>query len=495
MKTGIFARLAAASIILAVCLSLASMLLLIRLADSAESRHRENSLLYLADKVEVNVKPYTQNELKSAEVQNDLRAKLQPRHSGPERNRPHGQAASRGGNFWLINEDGDVIFGSSDRSPFEEKPWAAMTKPRLMHEIASEQDFFRLFPSYFIVRLDLEPNLYLVTKDEHRVFMRSLFQTQAAITFASIFLALILAFFITVRYLKRKATEARQVFHQLETGNLKARFEIKRFDEFGELLVSFNRMATEIERLVNRIHSTERSRKHLLQELGHDLRTPLTSLRTSFENIRLHHAKINDEQRRDLHEMIGAEINYISDLFENLMTIASIDEPHYKNETDLVDVYELLKAEVTNRQNLHPSLKWHLTADDEAAHAKTIGDPHLLNRLFRNAFDNAGRYAQSTVLVTCVRFGDELKIQILDDGPGLSQVELGSFARRREQRTRREGKELNFSLGLGSVIMKSIVELHGGHLEIKNRSARDEASDAPSPSVTGAELTVLLPVA
>jgi K+-sensing histidine kinase KdpD len=59
-------------------------------------------------------------------------------------------------------------------------------------------------------------------------------------------------------------------------------------------------------------------------------------------------------------------------------------------------------------------------------------------------------------------------LTIIDDGPGLSAESMITFGKRREQRQRREKNGHHFSLGLGSVIMKTIAHVHGGDIHMTN---------------------------
>ncbi|EQD54194.1 HAMP linker domain protein, partial [mine drainage metagenome] len=101
---------------------------------------------------------------------------------------------------------------------------------------------------------------------------------------------------ITFVYLRQKSMEAKEILGSLEKGDLKARFPISRLDEFGSLMTDFNRMAQAIEDLVSRVEDTDRARQELLHELGHDLRTPMTSLKASVDTLTAHGDKMSPEQ-------------------------------------------------------------------------------------------------------------------------------------------------------------------------------------------------------
>lgn len=382
---------------------------------------------------------------------------------------------------WIVTEDGGVVlFKKSSALP---EPWNELPHPSRAKELSTTENFFRIGSYLVVIRLDTEIPLYLVIKEANRPpHMANLILTQAILTSLMIVIALGLSVVALFLYMRKKSLEARSVLQRLEQGDLKARFEIHRLDEFGGLMLDFNRMAEEIEKLVGRIHATERTRKQLLQEMGHDLRTPLTSLKTSFETLQIHHDKLSPEKRSELFDVLIREIDYFKDLIEQLMTIASLDEPHFKASTESIEVTNLVTQEVHHRKSAGPHIEWLL----ESSTDKTIlGDSHLIQRLLRNGLDNAQRYANSKV---SVKVSDEkglIKIEICDDGSGLDEASIKGFGERREFRGRKITKNGHFSLGLGSVIMKAIAELHNGQIKIENIQTNGH--------IEGAKLTITLP--
>lgn len=364
---------------------------------------------------------------------------------------------------WVLSESGEVLSHDDRAFPVE---WESLPKPANIHQIAAKEDFFRWHPSFYVVRLDHDPALYFVFREDRQFLWSPLFYTQAAFTFGTVAAALFLALSITFFYLRKKSVEARVVLSRLEKGDLKARFEIHRIDEFSGLMLDFNRMAEEIDRLVTRVRSTEEARRELLQELGHDLRTPLTSLQTSFENLKFHSDRMSPEQRGEVIGMITREIDYFKDLLEKILTLGSLDEPSYRGSTESIDLVKLLQEEIAQRQSATERLQWRL--ENEAGATSVTGDLHLVKRLFKNAFDNAGRFARREVRVRLLPDDGAVAIHVIDDGPGLSETDLNLYGKRRDQRSRTKRTDAHFSLGLGSVIMKTIADLHGGSLDIRN---------------------------
>lgn len=476
-------------LLIALVLSAVSLWVLVRLSDSAANRHRVGHLMFAADVVTQRLEGLTLDDIRAQSERFFSDPVLPPSRSRPRAIRRHLKGPPQPMAFWLTTADGDILARTENATTAWR--WRELTKPNAPLEIASHEEFFRMRDRTFVIRLDRDPPLYLVAHERRRPFLGPLFTTQAVLTFSTVIVALLFSASFTFFYLRRKSAGARDVLLRMEKGDLKARFPIHKVDEFGELMLDFNRMADEIEKLVSRVQETERARKNLLQEIGHDLRTPLTVLSTSFQTLRTHHDKMSEDDRTRLFSMIDSEIRYFTDLVENLMTIASLDEPTYRRSTEQIDLDEILRREAQTRDAANTGIRWIYTrATREHGHPLVLGDPNLILRLFKNAFDNAGKYAKSRVDVELRDSTRGYEIRIHDDGPGLSDADLAAYGTRKTQRARRESSDLKLSLGLGSVIMKAIASLHGGSIAIENRTRTLLSSESKT---TGATVTIILP--
>jgi signal transduction histidine kinase len=485
MKKALFARVLFFSIIGALSLSLISLFCLVRISDMVVEDYRYGYLLYIARSIEkssdykpveeINVNKYpappvpkgkTLSLLKITEFGPPIEEEIPP--PSKNRRRKNQRVPQKTGvkpSLWLVSQEGEVLSTTTNGTlPVK---WEELPRPKKIHGIESNKNFFLFRPKTFIIKLDTRPTTYLVSHNERSLFQGPFLWVQGIHTFTTAALAVFFAISICFYYLRRKSTEARKVLGRLESGDLKARFEIKKFDEFGSLILDFNRMADEIEHLVKRLSETESSRSNLLQELGHDLRTPLTSLSTAFETLEAHHTQMSDEERTELFSVVSSDIVYFKDLLEKLTLVATIDEPHYKASTEKINLSHLLQLELKSRQTSSGEcLQWNFVQDKNDE--EILGDYHLITRLFKNALDNASRYAHEKITVRLRARKDQVEVLVIDDGPGLTPDALESFGKRRERRQRKNNGLNDFSLGLGSVIMKSIVQAHGGSLEITN---------------------------
>ncbi len=489
MRRLVYLKLFLISLIGALILSFVSLVFMVRISDMVVEDYRYGYLLYIAKSIErstvykpvaeVNVNripspPPLKNEALSIleegytmnenELDESLTRKLSRKFSiksEDERSKP---------SLWLVNDNGEILSANNLQGiPIE---WDKLPRPKKVHGITSN-DGVLFNPKTFVIRLDTEPKTYLVSHNQRTLFQGPFLWIQGMHTFTTATLAMFIALSLLFFYLRRKSREARIVLNKLEQGDLKARFDIHRFDEFGNLLGDFNRMAEQIERLVKRVSTTESSRSELLQELGHDLRTPLTSLSSAIETLHAHDKDLDETDRKELFMMMNSDIHYFKELLEKLTIVATIEDPHYKSSTEVIELDKLLDAEVKNRSLGPDKIQWLFEKKSDLAPV-IFGDEHLITRLFKNGLDNASRFAKNTIVVQLRELKDSIEIMIMDDGPGLTPEAILAFGNRRERRCIKE-RSHEFSLGLGSVIMKTIAEAHDGSISMENQDGRQGA--------------------
>lgn len=311
------------------------------------------------------------------------------------------------------------------------------------------------------------------------------FFMSAGIVFLSIVLGIGFSLFLIFRSFHKTAVLAGEVINELQRGNLKARFPIKKMDEIGVAMSRFNIMADEIERLVEHLKNVEKSRTVILQELAHDLRTPLASLKNLIEILHFKQDKLNKEASAELLEMSLREVQYFERLVEDLLFLSQVSEPHYKSENGSVNLKETIDSEIeavlANTKNKQIELI------NSAVDPKTLGDIHLIRRAVRNALSNSASFAKSKVFVELKSDeSQQLIIQISDDGPGFSEEALQNYGVRRVTRVSDPALPGRVSLGLGSVIIRRVVDLHRGSLKVENLFDADQ-------QVTGSRLQIILP--
>jgi signal transduction histidine kinase len=336
------------------------------------------------------------------------------------------------------------------------------------HPIPSLEDQKRLpGPPFREVELGGAENLRLIARlgpppDGHN----------PALMTGMIFLAIALASFLSVVFFfwrfREKAEVAKSVLSRMQQGDLKARFPTSRWDDASQILGLFNQMADEIERLVESLRDNETARMHLLQDLAHDLRTPVASLRNLIEGLNDESQPLDPAARRELTSLAFQETEYLTKLVEDLLFLALVIEPKYKSESNEIAICDLLENQLTAVASNYPRIEIsHLEGD--GPRPLITGNPQLLTRLLRNGLDNAASFASRRLTVGAKTAGDFIELTIRDDGPGFTPEALENFGKKRATRYMAAGKQDGrISVGLGTVIMQAIAFAHGGAVSARN---------------------------
>jgi signal transduction histidine kinase len=278
---------------------------------------------------------------------------------------------------------------------------------------------------------------------------------------------------------------------ELHHGNLKARILVDRNDEIGQAMARFNRMTDEIERLVEHLQGVEKSRMVLLQELAHDLRTPVASLKNLVEVVQRKDAVLDSKLRRELLELAGKEIDYFERLVEDLLVLAQINEPNYQPEPQPIPIADILEevAETVAHQFSGSVRPIRFRKAGFAGNPQILGDVHLVRRMLRNALVNAYTHARTEVsAVLDFSFPGQVVVRIEDDGSGFTPEMLSAFGERRMGRTISKDKDGTLRAGLGAMILKKIARVHKGTVQATNR-------EGPASEVIGARVEISLPLA
>jgi len=211
------------------------------------------------------------------------------------------------------------------------------------------------------------------------------------------------------------------------------------------------RQAVEAFNAMNRRVSTLLDEKdRMLGAIGHDLRTPLASIRIRAESM---------EPAGERERLIGT-VEEMAATLEDILVLARTGRP--REQSRAMDLSALIDALIEDYRERGCDVSF-----EAGPSVVAEVQPNLLRRAVRNLIDNALRYGSSTR----VRVGDGpdgRTIVVEDDGPGIPDCELRAvlepFRRLESSRNRETG-----GAGLGLAIAKAVAEAHGGSLRLSNR--------------------------
>jgi two-component system sensor histidine kinase ChvG len=257
----------------------------------------------------------------------------------------------------------------------------------------------------------------------------------------------------------------------------------RRRDEIGHLSGALRDMTGA---LYSRIEAIE----SFAADVAHELRNPLTSLRSAVETLPM--AK-TDANRKRLLEVIGHDVKRLDRLISDISDASRLDAELQRQEVAAIDLASLLNALVKAANEVaNTDVKVTLTFDSGAARDfKVPGHDSRLGQVVSNLVDNARSFspAGGTVRITCRKLKNDVEIVVDDDGPGVPPDAFEKIFERFYTDRPHQGFGQNSGLGLS--ITKQIVEAHGGTIHVENRTAPGNAGK--EPHILGARFIVRLP--
>lgn len=266
---------------------------------------------------------------------------------------------------------------------------------------------------------------------------------------------------------------------------VKSRVEIPDFshrkDEIGNLSTSVADMTNA---LYQRIEAIER----FAADVSHELKNPLTSLRSAAETLPL--AKTEDSRKRLL-DIVQHDVKRLDRLITDISDASRLDADLVRDRIDNIDLETLVRNVVELASQVAQKRKnvtIRVTTDEKTGKIKgyTVkGHETRLGQVINNLLDNAISFVPENdglISVGLARSPDTIYLVVEDNGPGIEAENLDRvFERFYTDRAQHDGFGQNSGLGLS--ISRQIVEAHGGTIQVSNR---DDGS-------TGARFIVTLP--
>jgi two-component system, OmpR family, sensor kinase len=230
----------------------------------------------------------------------------------------------------------------------------------------------------------------------------------------------------------------------------------------------FNALAQTLNKVFDRLQNAFQRQKRLLADASHELKTPLTMMRLDLDKLRFPNDETPYDPQAKSHERMTEQVLRMERLVKSLLDLSAleIESAAGKDRIDLIAILKPLIADyrlLAEQRHIRMKVKLPDRLEIKA-------DAEMLNRAFSNILDNAVKYNTDGGQIEVV--GDQsdgsLAITISNTGPGVSEAEIpkvfDQFYRVEQSRSLRYG-----GAGLGLSIVKRIVELHGGKIELKSQ--------------------------
>ncbi|MDR4887561.1 HAMP domain-containing sensor histidine kinase [Fredinandcohnia sp. QZ13] len=242
-------------------------------------------------------------------------------------------------------------------------------------------------------------------------------------------------------------------------------FMIKGSIKYKEMSENLRRTAEELEQKNREMTRLEESKKQMLADISHDLKTPITTIqgysRALFEGV------VSDEAQTERYlKYIYDKSIRVTSLIDELFMFSKLDSPDVPIQKDLKDICEFYRGVIVEHFDLFEEKKMELDIDIPDEKIMVRFDPKLLNRAISNLLQNTNKYnpERTEIYLRLNRTETSIFIEVGDKGVGIrdeiAQILFEPFVRGDKSRKNDGGS------GLGLAITKKIIELHDGTIQV-----------------------------
>lgn len=279
-----------------------------------------------------------------------------------------------------------------------------------------------------------------------------------SILFAALLLGLGILFVVWYFFV-RPFNDLKVFAEHVSKGNLDLPLKMRKHNYFGAFTESFDRMREELKKASEREIEASRSKKELVAELSHDIKTPVATIQATCEVMEVKY-KDKDPDILEKVEVIKAKASSVDRLIDNMFK-ATLDE------------LEELKVEQTEESSkiladIISELRFYGTVEtkNEVPECLVYADRLRLEQVIDNIAGNSFKYAGTPLEIEFSDDAENLHVLFMDRGPGVPEEEISLLTSKFYRGSLAAGKD---GSGLGLYLAAVFMERMGGGLEVRNR--------------------------
>ncbi|MBQ6013859.1 MAG: HAMP domain-containing histidine kinase [Firmicutes bacterium] len=273
------------------------------------------------------------------------------------------------------------------------------------------------------------------------------------ITVIALFLGCLIAFFYSKR-LAKPVIGLKNKAQELARGNYDVDFDSTGYAEIEDLGETLNQTARELAK-------ADDLQKDLLANISHDLRTPLTMIKSYAELIR--DISGENKERRDEHlQVIIEETDRLSDLVGDILALSKLQAGTEVMENQPVDIQKSAESILNVYRVLEEQDGFKLTFTTVPGRIWVMGDERKLQQVMSNLISNSIKYSGDSKDIE-VAFSEEdgrIKFSVTDHGIGIADEDKEVIWDRYQKASRQGTRVRGTSTGLGLSIAREILQLH-----------------------------------
>lgn len=266
---------------------------------------------------------------------------------------------------------------------------------------------------------------------------------------------------------ERMATLEKEGEAKLEVAQLKKDGSILPV-EIHSHIIEYNgkKLVLSIIRDVTERRKLEKARSELVNLVSHELRSPMATIREGlsqiWEGLR---GPVTDDQKRIIDISIE-NIDRLARIVNDILDMSKFEAGKITLHKQLVDVVEVAREVAANYRAAAQRKGLEINEDMPLEKISVLADRDKLNEIFTNLLSNAIKFSEKGWIEIAVKDNpDDVECQVTDSGMGISRDDLPKLFTRFGGL--KEGTQGGIGLGLGLIIVKSLVEIHGGTIRVE----------------------------
>lgn len=287
----------------------------------------------------------------------------------------------------------------------------------------------------------------------------------------AIYISLLFVFFLIftrkfIKYFNSIIKELQGVDHNKIDINI----PVETNDELGLLASSINTLSQKLSKAIEDERNVELTKNELINNISHDLRTPLTSI-MGYMELLINHNYPSSEEYEKYMNIVYKKCSILCNLVNDLFDYCQINYKGVILKTEKIDIIEVLQQIIIGfiPMFINNGMEYRMNHPQERIFIEA--DCGLIIRLFENLIKNALSYGQDGKFIDINISKDEhfVFVKVINYGEPIPENKISNIFDRFYRIEKSRSKNSDGS-GLGLAIVKSIVELHNGIITAKSNS-------------------------
>jgi two-component system sensor histidine kinase BaeS len=356
-----------------------------------------------------------------------------------------------------------------------------------------DQDVQPRSEDYTVALPDTAIPLQIVISDPYTSRAATLDQVRGTLIAAGVIAVIgsLLLGLLAARTLTGPINRLRRVSARLALGDLDQRAGPSGVVEIDQLAAQFNVMADRLAESLRLLQADRDRLREFIADVSHELRTPIAALRT-FNDLQAD-GSVDDATRAEFIDRSREQLRRLEWLSTNLLDLSRIDAGIFPLDVRDGDLRDPIRSVVEAHAEMAEERGVTLTATVPGEVVGLRFDRERIVQLVNNLVGNALKFTPrgGVVDVEVTDAPGEAVVEVRDTGPGIPEAELPRIFERFYRGTN-VGEARASGSGLGLAIARSIVEMHGGSIEVVSAVGRGTSFRAHLPRLSEPSLSVLL---